>query len=88
MRSRKGCRPAERTQSPLDLRASAKASAKAAALVEPDEAPPAELLRTAKKLGITGGDAEAYSDAPAMGMLDHEHSDVFSKIRKTSMPRA
>ena len=36
----------------------------------------------AEKLGITGGDAEAYSDALAMGTLDHEHSDVFSKIRK------
>jgi hypothetical protein len=26
-----------------------------------------DLLRTAKKLGITGGDAEAYSDALALG---------------------
>jgi hypothetical protein len=30
-------------------------------------------------LGITGGDAE---DALALGTLDHEHSDVFSKIHK------
>jgi hypothetical protein len=36
----------------------------------------------AEKLGIAGRDAEAYSDALAMGSLDPEHSDVFSKIRK------
>jgi hypothetical protein len=36
----------------------------------------------AKKLGITGPDAEAYSDALAVGTLDPEHSDVLSKIRK------
>ena len=36
----------------------------------------------AEKLGITGRDAEAYSHALAMGSLDPEHSDVFSKIRK------
>jgi hypothetical protein len=36
----------------------------------------------AEKLGITGLDAEAYSHALAMGSLDPEHSDVFSKIRK------
>ncbi len=36
----------------------------------------------AEKLGITGPEAEAYSDALAMGTLDHERSDVFSKIRK------
>jgi hypothetical protein len=36
----------------------------------------------AEKLGIRGGDAEAYSDALAMDALDHEHSDVFSKIRR------
>ena len=36
----------------------------------------------AEKLGITGGDAEAYSHALAMDSLDPEHSDVFSKIRK------
>jgi hypothetical protein len=37
---------------------------------------------TAEKLGITGRDAEAYSDALAVGTLDPERSDVFSKIRK------
>ena len=36
----------------------------------------------AEKLGITGRDAEAYSDALAVGALDPERSDVFSKIRK------
>jgi hypothetical protein len=36
----------------------------------------------AKKLGLTGQDAEAYSDALARGTRDPEHSDVFSKIRK------
>jgi hypothetical protein len=36
----------------------------------------------AEKLGITGRDAEAYSDALAVGTLDPECSDVFSKIRK------
>ena len=36
----------------------------------------------AEKLGITGRDVEAYSDALAMGTLDPEHSDVFGKIRK------
>jgi hypothetical protein len=36
----------------------------------------------AEKLGITGGDAEAYSEALAVGTLDPERSDVFSKIRK------
>lgn len=36
----------------------------------------------AEKLGITGRDAEAYSDALAVGTLDAEHNDVFSKIRK------
>ena len=36
----------------------------------------------AEKLGIKGRDAEAYSDAIAMGTLDPERSDVFSKIRK------
>ena len=35
----------------------------------------------AKKLGIKGPDAEAYSDALAMDTLDPELSDVFSKIR-------
>ncbi len=36
----------------------------------------------AEKLGITGRDAEAYSDALARGTVDPERSDVFSKIRK------
>ena len=36
----------------------------------------------AEKLGITGQEAEAYSDALAMGTLDPDRSDVLSKIRK------
>jgi hypothetical protein len=36
----------------------------------------------AEKLGITGADAEAYSDAFAVGTLDPERSNVFSKIRE------
>jgi FkbM family methyltransferase len=36
----------------------------------------------AKKLGITGPDAKAYSHALVVGALDPDHSDVFSKIRK------
>jgi hypothetical protein len=36
----------------------------------------------AEKLGITGVDAEAYSDALAVGTLDLEHGDVLGKIRK------
>jgi hypothetical protein len=36
----------------------------------------------AEKLGITGQDAEAYSNALAVGTLDPERSDVLSKIRK------
>jgi len=36
----------------------------------------------AEKLGITGRDADAYSDALAVGTVDPERSDVFSKIRK------
>jgi hypothetical protein len=36
----------------------------------------------AEKLGMTGPDAESYSDALAVGTLDSERSDVFSKIRK------
>ncbi|MBB3018752.1 hypothetical protein FHR70_001806 [Microvirga lupini] len=36
----------------------------------------------AGKLGLTGRDAEAYSDALARGAVDPERSDVFSKIRK------
>jgi len=35
----------------------------------------------AEKLRITGRDAEAYSDALAVGTLDPERSDVLSKIR-------
>jgi len=36
----------------------------------------------AEKLGISGRDADAYSDALAVGTLDPELSDVLSKIRK------
>ena len=36
----------------------------------------------AEKLGITGRDAEAYSDALAVGTLDPECNDVLSKIRR------
>ena len=36
----------------------------------------------AEKLGLTGRDADAYSDALARGTRDPAHSDVFSKIRK------
>ena len=36
----------------------------------------------AEKLGITGRDADAYSDALARGTVDPQRSDVFSKIRK------
>ena len=36
----------------------------------------------AEKLGKTGQDAEAYSNAFAVGTLDPERSDVLSKIRK------
>jgi hypothetical protein len=36
----------------------------------------------AERLGIRGGDAEAYSDALAVDTLDPERSDVLSKIRK------
>src|SRR5215470_16752296 len=39
-------------------------------------------LWAAGKLGLTGRDADAYSDALAVGALDPERSDVFSKIRK------
>jgi hypothetical protein len=35
----------------------------------------------AEKLGMTGRDAEAYADALAVGTLDPERSDVFSKLR-------
>ena len=36
----------------------------------------------AEKLGMTGLDADTYSDALAVGTLDPDFSDVFSKIRK------
>jgi hypothetical protein len=36
----------------------------------------------AGKLGITGRDAEAYSDALARATVDPERNDVFGKIRK------
>jgi hypothetical protein len=36
----------------------------------------------ADKLGLTGANAEAYSDALAVDALDGERSDVLSKIRK------
>ena len=36
----------------------------------------------AEKLRLTGRDVDAYSDALAVGTLDPERSDVFSKIRK------
>jgi hypothetical protein len=36
----------------------------------------------AEKLGLVGTNAEAYSDALALGTIDPEQSDVFSKIRK------
>lgn len=36
----------------------------------------------AEKLGITGKEADAYSDALAVGTLDPERTDVLSKIRK------
>jgi hypothetical protein len=35
----------------------------------------------AERLGITGEDAETYSDALAVGTLYPERSDVFSKVR-------
>lgn len=36
----------------------------------------------ADKLGLAAHDADAYSDALAVGTLDPDHSDVFDKIRK------
>jgi hypothetical protein len=39
-------------------------------------------LWAAGKLGLTGGDAEAYANALAVGTLDSEGSDVFGKIRR------
>jgi hypothetical protein len=35
----------------------------------------------AAKLGLVGRDADAYAEALAVGSLDPERSDVFSKIR-------
>jgi hypothetical protein len=39
-------------------------------------------LWAAEKLGITGRDAESYSDTLALGTLDPKDSDVLSQIRK------
>jgi hypothetical protein len=36
----------------------------------------------AEKLGLVGHDAERYAETLAMGTIDPERSDVFSKIRK------
>jgi hypothetical protein len=36
----------------------------------------------ATKLGMTGRDAEAYSDALARAAIDADRNDVFSRIRK------
>jgi hypothetical protein len=36
----------------------------------------------AEKLGLTGQDAKAYSDALMMDTVDPKRRDVFSKIRK------
>lgn len=36
----------------------------------------------ADKLGLVARDAEAYAEAVAVGTLNPERSDVFSKIRK------
>jgi hypothetical protein len=36
----------------------------------------------AEKLGLVGAEAETYSDDLAVGTVDSERSDVFSKIRK------
>jgi hypothetical protein len=36
----------------------------------------------AEKLGMTGPEADAYSNALAVGALDPERSDVLGKIRK------
>jgi hypothetical protein len=36
----------------------------------------------AKKLGLTGQEADAYSDALMMDSVDPNRRDVFSKIRK------
>jgi hypothetical protein len=36
----------------------------------------------AEKLGLVGRDAEAYADALAVGTIDPDRADVFSKLRK------
>jgi hypothetical protein len=36
----------------------------------------------AEKMGLTDKDAAAYSNALALGTLEHENGDVLSKIRK------
>ena len=36
----------------------------------------------AEKMGLTGQEAQAYSEALAMGARDPDRSDVFSKVRK------
>jgi hypothetical protein len=36
----------------------------------------------AEKLGLVGRDAEAYADALAVGTVDPDRADVFSKLRK------
>ena len=36
----------------------------------------------ARKLGLIGRDAAAYAEALAVGTVDPERSDVFTKIRK------
>jgi hypothetical protein len=50
-------------------------------MTSPDDLNSSDDWRT-EKLGITGRDAEAYSDALAVGTLDPERSDVLSKIRE------
>jgi hypothetical protein len=39
-------------------------------------------LWAAEQLGLPGAEADAYSDALAVGTLDAEQSDVLSKLRK------
>ena len=36
----------------------------------------------AEKLGLVGADAEAYSNALAVGTIDPERSDMLSKVRE------
>jgi hypothetical protein len=36
----------------------------------------------AEKLGLVGRDAEAYANALAVGTVDPDRTDVFSKLRK------